>query len=275
MRPFFLLAFLPVAFWAAAPALTIENPVVSQMEGGDPDAAGFEHIAGETLFFSCRVSGFTKAADDKIHLTYSVQAFDPKGVPLAEIYKNEISEEVLPQDKEWLPKIATEVQIPPLALPGEYKIVVKAEDALANTSTETPVPFRVRGRAVAPSDKLTIRNFGFYRDEDDAQPLPKPVYHNGSNLAAKFDITGYQYGPNNKIDVTYVVSILGAGDRVLWKQPEPAADQSESFYPKPYISASMSLGLETVKAGEYTMMVRVMDATGKQTSETKYPFTVE
>ena len=84
--------------------------------------------------------------------------------------------EVSPQDKEWLPKIATSIPIPPLAGPGAYKIVFKVEDVLAKTTAELPVPFQVRAHAVEPSDTLTVRNFHFYRDEEGTQTLAKGVY---------------------------------------------------------------------------------------------------
>ena len=274
MRSLVLFALLPAAL-PAAPALEIVKPVISQMEGGAPDPSGFEHAGGETLFFSCRISGFAKNPEEKIQLAYSVQAFDPKGAPLAEIYKNEISEEVLPQDKDWQPKIETQVAVPPLVPPGDYKIVVKVEDLIAKTSAELPVPFRIRGRAVAPSATLAARNFRFYRREEDAQPLAKAAYRAGDELWAKFDIVGFKYGPSNKIDVSYVISILSVSGRVLWTQPDPALEQSESFYPKPYVTATMNLDLKTVKPAEYTMLLQVKDAVGGQTYETKQTFTVE
>ena len=274
MRSLLVFALLPAAL-SAAPALAIVRPVVSQMEGGEADPPGFEHAGGETLFFSCRVSGFAKTEENKIHMAYSVQAFDPKGAPLAEIYKNEISEEVLPQDKDWQPKIETSLAVPPLVPPGAYKILVKVEDLVAKTSAELPVPFRIRGRTVAPNDSLAVRNFRFYRREEDAQPLAKAAYRVGDELWAKFDIVGYKYGPNNKVDVSYVVSILSASGRVLWTQPDPAAEQSESFYPKPYVPAVMNLDLKTVKPAEYTMLVQVKDAMGRQAIETRQTFTVE
>src|SRR5215470_7424447 len=152
MRSAILLALLPAVLCAAP--LEVVKPVISQMEGGAPDPAGFEHVPGELLFFSCRIAGFTKSPEEKIHVAYSVQAFDPKGVPLTEIYKNEFTDEVSPQDKEWMPKIATEVAIPPLVGSGAYKIVVKAEDLVAKTTTELTAPFNVRGHEVAPSDTL-------------------------------------------------------------------------------------------------------------------------
>ena len=275
MRPLLLLALLP-AFLPAAPALEIVRPVLSQMEGGAPDPPGFEHIPGEIVWFSCRVAGFTKNENEQVHLRYSVQAFDPAGVPLDEIYTNEMTVEVTPQDKDWQPKIATSLALPPLAPPGAYKIVVKAEDLLAKSSAELSFSFKLRGHAVDPSDSLTVRNFQFFRDEDATRPAEKPAYKPGDGVFAKFDIVGFKYGEHNKIDVSYVTSVIAPSGKVLWTQPEPAAEQSESFYPKHYVPASMGINLTpTIKPGEYTIAVAVKDAVGGQTCEAKFPFTIE
>jgi hypothetical protein len=274
MRALLLCAFVPIL--CAAPALQIVKPVISQMDGGPPDVAGTQHTPGEILFFSCRVANYTKTPEQKIHLTYSVQTFDPQGVPLEEIYKNEISDEVGPQDKDWMPKIATEIAVPPLALSGTYKVKVKVEDLIAHTSAELEVPIEIKGRNVAPSDTLVVRNFRFFRNENDTQPAEKAIYRPGDGVWAKFDITGYKFGPGNKIDVSYVTSVLNSAGKVLWTQPEPAAEQTESFYPKRYIAADFGLNLQkTIKPGEYTIAVQVKDAIAGQTFETKQTFVVE
>ena len=122
-------------------ALEVVRPIIAQSDGGVAAPAGFDHVAGETLFFSCRIAGFAKTSEEKVHIAYSVQAFDPKGVPLTEIYKNELLTDVTPQDKEWMPKIATEIQIPPLVGAGTYKVLIKIEDMVANTKAEHSVPF--------------------------------------------------------------------------------------------------------------------------------------
>jgi len=275
MRPLVLLALLPALAGAAGP-LQIVNPIVSQSEGGAPDPPGFEHVAGETLYLSCRISGYAKTEDSQVHLSYSVQPFDPKGVPLAELFGNGISEELTSQDKEWMPKIETSLVIPPLVLPGTYRIVVKVEDQVAKASAELSVPFQVRGREVALSDVLVIRNFRLFRGEDETRPLAKPVYHAGESLWARFDITGFKLAENNRVDVSYVFSVLSADGRVLYTQPEPAMEQSESFYPKRYVPAEFSLNLQrSVHPGEYTLAVQVKDAVGKQSYQAKYGFTVE
>jgi hypothetical protein len=172
--------------------------------------AGFQHVAGETLFFSCRVAGYAKPPEEEGNLVYSVQSFDTKGVPLNEIYKNELVTDVTPQDKEWMPKISTEIQIPPLVAAGTYKILIKVEDMVAKTNAELSVPFEVRSKTVEPSDTLVTRNFQFFRGEEDPAPLQKPVYRGGDAVWTKFDIR-FKYGGKDHVDVSYVPHHRPAG----------------------------------------------------------------
>src|ERR1017187_8944658 len=175
MRSILLLAFLPVSM-LAAPALGIVKPAIAQSDGGDALPAAFKHGAGETMFFSCYISGFTKSPEEQINLTYSVQAFDPKGVPVAEIYKGEAKEEVGPQDKDWLPKIETLLVLPDILRPGTYKIVIKAEDLLGKTSADLTVPFDVAGRDVPPSATLVARDFRWFHNEEETRAMSQPIY---------------------------------------------------------------------------------------------------
>lgn len=281
MRPIPLLLPLVCPLLCVCPAvwgagLEVVRPIIAQSDGGVATPPGFTHVAGETLFFSCRVAGLAKTPEEKVHITYSVQAFDPKGVPLTEIYKNEMITDVTPQDKDWMPKIATEIQIPPLVGAGTYKVLVKIEDLVANTKGELGVPFEIRSKIVEPSDTLVVRNFQFFRAEDDPEAVEKAVYRGGNVIWMRFDVIGFKYGDKNAIDVSYLASVIAASGKVLWTQPEPAVEQSDSFYPKRYVAASMSITLapNTVPAN-YTIAVKVTDAVGKQTYETKQPFTVE
>lgn len=275
MRFRLLSAFLP-ALLAAAPALEVVKPVISQSDGGPPDPAGFTHVAGETLFFTCRVANFTKTPEEKIHLNYSVEAFDPQGIPLIDAVKNEIADEVTPQDRDWQPKIEIEVPTPPLGPSGAYKIVVKVEDTIAKTSAELSVPFQIRGHSIEPSETLVVRNFHWFRGEDDTQPIEKAIYHPGDAVWAKFDIIGYKLGQGNKIDVSYVTSLISPEGKVMWTQPDPAVDQDASFYPKRYVTATMGINLlKDTKPGDYMIGVQVKDGVGKQTATAKFPFTLQ
>jgi hypothetical protein len=274
MRPL-LFALLPVVL-SAAPALEIIRPTVTQMDGGAPDPPGFEHAAGETIWIACRVSGYGKTEKQEVHVKYSVQAFDPKGVALDEVFENELKAEVSPQDKEWLPRISTSIPIPPLAGPGTYKILVKIEDTVAKANAELSIPFKVRAHEVEPSDTLIVRNFRFFRDEDGTQAAANGIFKPGDGVFARFDVIGYQYGPKNKIDVSYVTTVIAPGGKVLWTQPEPAVDKSDAFYPQRYVPASMGINLQkNIRPGEYAIGVQVKDAVGGQSYEGKFTFTIE
>ncbi|MEO8593606.1 MAG: hypothetical protein ABI759_09805 [Candidatus Solibacter sp.] len=270
------LLFLCSALCGSAAGLEVVRAMIAQSDGGPVTPPGYEHVAGETLFFSCRISGYAKTPEEKVHVSYSVQAFDPKGVPLTEIYTNEMVTDVTPQDKEWMPKISSEVQIPPLVAAGTYKILIKVEDMVSKTTAELGVPFQVRSKAVEPSDTLVVRNVQFFRGEDDSQALIKPVYRPGDAVWAKFDIIGFKYGEKNHIDVSYLTTVYAPSGKLLWTQPEPAVEQSESFYPRRYVAAAMGITLlPNTKPGEFTIGVTITDKVGGQTYETKQAFTVE
>ena len=270
------LVLLCSAVCCPAAGLEVVRPIIAQSDGGASVPKGYEYVAGETLFFSCRISGYAKTPEEQVHVSYSVQPFDPKGVPLTEIYKNEMITDVAPQDKTWMPKLATEIQIPPLVDAGTYKILVQIEDLVSNTKAELSVPFVVRSKSVEPSDTLIVRNFQFFRSEDDPQPMQKAVYKGGDAVWTKFDVIGFKYGEKNRIDVSYVPSVISPSGKVLWRQDKPEVEQSESFYPKRYMAASMGINLlKNATPGEYTIAVTITDAVGKQTYETKQTFTVE
>jgi hypothetical protein len=246
------------------------------MEGGVPDSPGTQHVPGETLYFSCRIVNYTRSSDDKVRLAYTVQAFDPAGIPIAEASHDNIQAEVAAQDHDWRPMIATEVAIPPLAPAGVYKIAVKVDDLVAKTSAQLDVPLRVRGHPIQFGTALSIQNIHLFRGENDTEPVAKPAYRPGDVVWAKFDIAGFKYGERNKLDVSYLTALVTADGKVLWQQTEPAAEQSESFYPKHYIPAEFGLNLDkNIHAGEYAITIAVKDAVGNQTCEARQVFTVE
>ena len=106
--------------------------------------------------------------------------------------------------------------------------------------------------------------------------MGQPVYHACDNMWMKFDITGFKYGPNNKVEVSYQASLVLENGKTIWTQPEPASEQSESFYPKPYVIGEFGISLQKdFRPGTYTMAVALKDAIGKQTYDGKFQFTVQ
>lgn len=271
-----LLAAAALALSGAAPPLAVVNAVISDRDGGAPLPAGIAHDPGETIFFSFKVEGYTASSAAKVHLSYKMEAFDGQGVRLVEPVAGEIEETLAPEDKSWKPLVRQEIVIPPLAGSGTYKIVVSLTDVVGKTTASKEVPFEVKGRPVEPSGILAIRNIRFYRGEDAKQALEKPVYRHGDAVWARFDIIGFKYGESNAIDVSYDVAVLAPSGKVLYSQPHADEDHSQSFYPKRYVPAVMSLATKPdTRPGEYTVVLTAHDGVGRQTCEARQSFTVE
>jgi len=268
------LAFAAPSFRAAEP-LAVVNAAIRQMEDGAPLPPGFTYTPGELLFFSFQVAGY-QAADEKVHLTYEINAVDPKGVRFIEPITGAVDATLAPQDKEWKPKVHPEIPLPPLAGSGTYKIQVQVRDDIGKAEASKEISFSVRGHEVEPSDTLAVRNFHFFRTEEDPNPLKNPAFRRGDAVWARFDITGYKFGEANMVEVAYGIAVLNSEGKVLFSQDQAAVEQGGSFYPKRYVPGQMSITTQSnMRPGEYFIVVKVEDRIGKQTAESKGKFTVE
>jgi hypothetical protein len=278
------LAILFLLFGQSALAeLKLVSSGVHQIEDGPLVALGTQFVPGETVFYSVQVSGYriapATAADPdkrKVRLSYIIDAFDPKGVKIAETVQSVLDTGISEQDKEWRPKIRTEILLPPFAPPGNYKITITLTDDLARVNASSDTSFEVSGAAVDSSPELTVRNFGFYRSEDDAKPIAVAAYRAGDTLFARFNMTGFRFGDRNTIDLAYDVAVLNPEGKEIYAQPNAAVEKSFSFYPKPYVPGGMNLNLQPdMRKGQYTIVLTIHDLVGKQNYETRQPFNVE
>jgi len=263
---------------AATPpkAFKIIDAGIHQTEDGPLVEKGTTFVPGEVIFFSCRLDGYHVSEAHKVAIQYQFSAVDPAGVPVIEPASGKVDTELALEDKEWKPKIRQTVLVPPLAEPGIYKMRFSAKDELTGGVVSTEAAFEVHGHAVEPSSTLVVRNFRFYRTEDDAEPLKLAAYRPGDTIWARFDITGFQLGPGNLRDVAYVLSVSSPGGRVLLAPREPTVDKGSSFYPMKYVPCAISLNLQRdIHPDEYTITVTAQDRVGNQTYELKQTFRVE
>jgi len=263
--------------WAADPKpLKIIEAGVHQTEDGPVAPQGTTFVPGEVIFFSCRLDGYQVSPVKKVAIEYEFSAVDPGGIALIEPVKKKIEAELQPEDKEWKPKIRQTVLVPPLAESGIYKLRISAKDELSRTVSSAETSFDVRGHAVAPSDTLVVRNFQFYRAEDDPTPLKIAAYRPGDTVWARFDITGYKLGPGNQREVAYTVTVTAADGTVMLRPREPTLDKGASFYPMKYAPSAISLNLQPdIAKAEYTIVIHAEDRIGKQTTDSKQTFRVE
>ena len=263
---------------AAAPpkVLKVIDAGIHQTEDGPLVEKGETFVPGEVIFFSCRLDGYQASPARKVTIHYEFSAVDPAGVPVVEPVSAKIETELAPEDKEWKPKIRQTVLVPPLAESGTYKMRFSAKDELSGGVASTELPFEVRGHAVEPSDTLVVRNFRFYRGEDDAEPLKLAAYRPGDRVWARFDITGYKMGTGNQREVAYTVTVTGADGRILLAPGAPSVDKGASFYPMKYLPCVINLNLQpNIRPGEYTITITAQDRVGNQTYDSQQTFRVE
>ena len=272
-----ILSLLAVAcLHAADPALSIAQVTLHEFDGGPPLPRDQPFFAGQMVFLVFNVAGFKPNEDGKIDMAYEIQGFDPDGKPLAPAVSNPIAAELAPQDKKWMPKIRWEVLVPQTAPSGTYRVKVKLTDNIAKTKAEQETTFLVRGREIEPSETLALRDFRFYRSEDDVNALKQASYRPGDQVWGRFEIVGYKFAPKNALDVEYGVRVAGSDGKVFFDAPQAAVQREESYYPKRFVSGILSLNLgKDMQPGEYTITVSLRDNIGKQTEESQHTFRIE
>jgi hypothetical protein len=268
-----------VPLWGAG--LAAVNIQLHDYEDGPPLPAGQAFRPSETVFLSFNIEGFQATEDDHIQLSYQISAADPAKRPLGPVKTGKIEAELAPEDKKkehhWMPKVRYQIQLPITPAAGEYNIHIDLDDKNSGGKASRDVPFIVKSSAVAPSDTLTIGNFRFLRSEKEKDRLPEgSSFRPGDAVWARFDITGYKFGPNNRYEVKYGLALKDSTGKVLFSNPTAAGDQNESFYPRTFIPAEFSLNLDkNIKPGDYTLVIYLSDSVGAQSFESVHSFHVE
>ena len=257
----------------------IERVAVHQFEDGPVLGDAHVFLPGETVYFSCRLTGYQTAvaADDQrsVKLSWQLHVADPAGVTVVPDANGRIETPVFSQDKDWRPKFVYSFVIPPFASGGKFRIETKVRDEVGASQADAQLNLTVRGRDVEPSSELVARNLHFQRTETDATPLDPPLYHPGETLWARFDITGFKHGEKNRYSVEYGLAILRENGEQVFAQPSAADDSHESFYPQQYVPGAISLNLDPmVPEGAYTLVITMRDKVGEQSAEARAPFRI-
>lgn len=276
-----LCAVTPIVVAGAATPpkpFAIQNVTLSQYEDGPPIPRDFYFVPGDTVFLSFQIAGYKPTGDDEpaVKLEYHVEAKDPAGVLIAEPGSARIAAVLAQEDKNWMPKGRQTIVVPPFAPSGTYHISIAVKDEVASAETRKDVDFAVRARDVEPSETLVIRNFHFYRGEEDKSPLEVAAYKPGDAVWIKFDITGFKFGEHNAFEVGYGITVLRPNGETTFQQAEAAVEREQSFYPRRYVPAVLSLSLpKDVRPGQYTVILGAQDKVGDQKAEARQTFTVE
>ena len=260
------------------PKFAIVGAVLLDGEDGYPIPADSIFYPGETVYLEFKIAGFRVDDDYRMKTAYRVDFLGPTGIRFALSEAGDISEEIFPQDDDWLPVVRVSPRVPQFAESGPFKIIVTAVDRLAgNDEITLNFPVYVRGENVEPGKELTIRNLVFSADKA-GEAVAEPVYQAGETVWARFYITGYFLAPDNSFDVESSLTVTeGEGDaeKVLFRF-ESSGERGSPFYPRRRLPAEFRLDLDDDLApGDYTVLIAVRDKLGDTTFESRRTFTVK
>ena len=258
--------------------LAIVQPVAAQYDGGPATPAGFAFASGESIFLSFDIAGFKAEGDEdlKLNVSWECQAFDAAGLAMTAVLKGDVKVDLAPEDKKWRPRVRAELVLPQAMASGAAEIRISAADHVGGGKAALLVPFRTRGLDLGGGDKLRALRFRFVRTEQSNAALAVPAYAPGDTVWGRFEIAGYKLGDGNTYQVSYGLEVFRANGESLYRQEEAASETGKSFYPRRYVTGTLSLELtKDLAPGEYSILLRVRDGAGNRESESRHSFRVE
>ena len=258
----------------SAAKFQVSNPVTARFEDGPP-LGSLRLLPSEVVYFSFTAANFRRSETGKVDITGHVQIFDPSGTAISPKEEIPLITTLSEEDRNWVPKLRTEIALPPIAQPGTYKVKFDATDDQSHQSASGEAAFGVEAKFVAPSGVLAVRELNFYRNQEDTTALITPSSRAGDMVWVKFYITGYKYGGENSIDVAYDVELLAPDGTSILKQENASMEKSMAYYPQPYIPAVFNMTLKsTMTRTVYTLVITARDDMGRQTATARSKFQV-
>ena len=247
-------------------------------QNGYPIPADSIFYPDETVYLEFKLGGFTINEKHRMKVGYRVDFLSPSGVQFSVPHTGEISEEIFPQDQDWLPVVRVSPKLPQFAEAGLYKIVLTATDRLAgNNNINLEFPVSVRGENVKTSTTLLIRDLIFSHTQG-GEAMVDPVYEAGDTVWARFYITGYRIASDNSFDVESSLEVTANENsryRTLFSF-ESSGERGSPFYPRRWLPAEFHLDLDDdLLPGLYIVLISVQDNIGNKTLESRRHFRVK
>jgi hypothetical protein len=277
LKPVFFALF---AIQQVAAQPVIRDFVFRQFEGGPAWDAGQTARSGDNLVFSFSIGGLktfeTDNEEKKIRYEWTAQALDPKDVALAEPLSGKQEAEILPEDKDWVPKISGTVKLPDFLPGGSFHLTVSVRDAVANVSTKSEFSFPVAGPPNKAADTIVIQDVRFFREEASNEPISPAAYRPGDTIWIRFQMSGFQANSAKEVHVRYGYELKNPAGKVVFSQPQALEERRSYFYPPAYLPAILSFTPDAkVPRGEYTVFVAAEDAVSGQQVQSEQKFRIE
>ncbi len=240
------------------------------------DAAGTPHSGpykpGSQLFAKYQITGFAHGPQGQIKVPMGILLVDPNGLAVGDT----VHADVDATETTGAPIYGHfEMGFPDYVPPGTYTVHIHVHDAIGGEDATFTPTFSINGPAVAPADKLEMRDFGLSTTEG-GQLVSQPVLHAGETVYFSGRAFGVQFRdavPDFHIDVL----LLGpSGSTILGKTDWGWLNAASNYHPPTFflpIAGTVTLPANAAP-GAYVVRVVLRDLVAQTSLNADAPFAV-
>lgn len=216
--------------------------------------------AGEKIFTSYDIIGYTTDSEGKYELTVNVTVQDPEGLIVVSPWEGEV--------KEYPDKLASPVNgtfnfdLPQYCSSGEYKIKISVHDAVKMKDIKELKTFYVQAENIPIAENLEFRDFYFSQSEDGEQIIPA-VFNPGETIYSSCKIAGMKFS-EDQMNIVIALQVFDPNQEIVIEKSSLIEINNEFIYhPKTFfqnISAWVTLPSDSpsgVYAWKYVMTDRI------------------
>ena len=151
---------------------------------------------------------------EEVKLHYEVQMTDPSGTPVEAAKQGQVNTILSSQDSDWKPLMRWSGRIPATAPSGDYRVIIRLTDQVANREIENKTSFRVSGQIVPSADKLSIIQLEFARTPDGPW-FGEGYFSLRDAVNVRFYVVGYRVASDKRVAIEQDWLVLDAGRKKL------------------------------------------------------------
>ncbi len=182
--------------------------------------------AGEKIFTSYDIIGYTTDSEGKYELTVNVTVQDPEGLIVVSPWEGEV--------KEYPDKLASPVNgtfnfdLPQYCLSGEYKIKISVHDAVKRKDIEELKTFYVQAENISAAENLEFRDFYFSQSEDGEQINPA-VIKPGETIYSSSKIAGMKFS-EDQMNIVIALQVFDPNQEIVIENSSLIEINNEFIY---------------------------------------------
>lgn len=217
----------PKGVVAAAGNLKLINFDFLQSKDG-PSRPPAPYKPSDTVYIKYDITGFTTDQAGQIDLLLRAVAMDPNGQALHAPWERELRQTIpgnVPVNGSF------NVELPLFVPSGTFRIDLRIEDKVKNTTLQFAPVFQVEATPIPPANRLEIRDFELSLSKE-GPPVASPVLEGSGTIYMRWKMFGLQFQAD-RLEFRTGLKVLSPGGKVLLDEPNFASVSDTFVYHPP------------------------------------------